>query len=85
VTCLSGGQRGLDRFVITHFTDEYDVRILSQRAAQCFSKRTRIDVNFTLRYERLLVAMQKLNRIFNRDDMTAARCVDAVDHCCERG
>src|SRR5215213_4813463 len=77
-------QRSLNRLVIAHFTDEYDIRILSQRTAQCFRERTRIDVNLALRYKRLLVAMQKLDRIFDRDDVTATCRVDAIDHRGER-
>jgi hypothetical protein len=70
--------------VVAHFTDENHVRILSQCAAQSFRKRTCIDVDFALRDERLLVAMQKLDRVFDGDDVSAARGVDAIDHRRER-
>src|SRR5205085_7947965 len=66
--------------MVAHFTYEYHVWILSQRTAQGFGERTRIDVDFTLRHKRLLVAMQKFDRIFDGDDVTAARRVNAIDH-----
>src|SRR5215218_5292169 len=80
MACFGGSQCGFDRFVITHLTDEYDVGILSQRAAKSFGEGARINVDFTLRYKRLLVAMEKLNRILDGHDMPAARTVDAINH-----
>src|SRR5215212_541457 len=66
--------------MIAHFADEYDVGILSQRAAESFGKGTCIDVDLTLGQERLLIAMQELNRILDGHDVPAARRVDAIDH-----
>ena len=52
-----GSQCSFDRFVVAHFADEDDVGILSLRPAQGFRERTCINVNFSLRYKRHLVAM----------------------------
>jgi hypothetical protein len=84
VTGFRSRQCCFNRFVITHFTDEYDIGILAQCATKSFRERTCIDVDFALRHKRMLVAMQKLDWIFDGDDVTTAGGVDAVDHRRER-
>jgi len=52
---------------------------LTQRSPQRRRERRRIAVQLALVDRGLLVLMQKLNRIFNREDMFGARLVDQVD------
>jgi hypothetical protein len=64
--------------VVAHLADENHVRVLSQRAAQGFGKRARVNVHFSLRDEGLPVLVQKLYGVFDGDYVAAACRVDAV-------
>ena len=61
-----------DRLEVAHFADEDDVRILAQRAAQRVGERLRVDGDFALVDDRLLVAMEELDRILDGHHVRAA-------------
>src|SRR5262245_19092565 len=79
VARLGSHKCGVNRFKIAHFTDEDHIRVLTKRAAQSFAERLGDDFYFTLTDERLLVAMQKFDGIFDRNDVLSAIRVDVVD------
>jgi hypothetical protein len=82
---LGRQQRRLDGFEVAHFADEDDVGVLTQRAAQRQRERRRVDADFALVDDRLVVAVQVLDRVFDRHHVRAARGVDLVDHRRQRG
>ena len=53
--CNTKGE--LDRFQITHFADEDDVRILSQTGSKGIAERIRIGSKLSLRNDTVLVRM----------------------------
>ena len=80
VSGLGGEQRRFDRFEVAHLADEDDVGILAQRAAQRVRERRRVDRDLALVDDRLVVAVQVLDRVLDRHDVRRARRVDVVDH-----
>ena len=85
VTGGGRGQRQLDRFMIAHFTDEQDIRIFTERAAQCSRERARVNADFAMLHETILAAMHKFDRIFDRDDVVVPLQVRVIHHRRERG
>ena len=69
MTGFSRHQGGLDRLMIAHLADKYDVRVLAQGRFQCRLKTLGVRTDFALIDDALLVAMKKLDRILNRHDM----------------
>ena len=65
-------ERRLDRLVVAHFADEDDVGVLPQRAAQGDREALRVDVDLALVDDRLLVAVQELDRVLDRHDVLVA-------------
>ena len=85
VAGLGGVQRRLDRFEVAHFADEDDVGVLAQGGAQRVRERLRVDRDLALVDDRLVVAVQVLDRVLDRHHVRLARGVDVVDHRGERG
>ena len=77
-------ERRVERFEISNFADEDDVRVLAQHAAQRLAERRRVGADFALVDVAVDVAMQELDRILDRDDVRAAILVDVLDHRRER-
>ena len=73
VAGLGREQRRLDRLEVAHFADQDDVGILAQRAAQRLRERLRVDRDLALVDDRLVVAVQELDRILDRHDVRRAR------------
>ena len=80
MTCLRGEQGGGNRFQVAHFADQDDVRILAKCSAQGGGEVRGIYFDLALVDEAFLVAVQKLDRVFDGDDVVGALGVDAVDH-----
>ena len=80
-----GGQRQLDRFQIAHFTDEKDVRVFAQRAAQGGGERVRVHADFAMLHQAILAAMHELDRVFDRDDVIVPLHVGVIHHRRQRG
>src|SRR5216684_4633544 len=85
VAGFGGEQRGGNGFEVAHFADENDVGILTQCGAQGSRKVGGVDFDFALVDEAALVAMQKLDGVFDGDEVVGAIGIDAVDHGGERG
>ena len=77
-------ERRVERFEISNFADQDDVGILPQHAAQRLAERRRVGADLALIDVAVDVAMQELDRIFDRDDVGAAVLVDVLDHRRER-
>ena len=84
VAGLGRGDRGLDRLVVAHLADQDHVGVLSQRAPERGGEAPGVDLHLALVDDRLLVAVQELDRVLDRDDVLAALGVDVVDHRGER-
>ena len=65
-------ERGVERFEIANLTDEDDVGILTQHAAQRLREARRVGADLALVDVRVDVAMQELDRILDRDDVRVA-------------
>ena len=76
-----GGKR--DR--VAHFTDHHDVGILPQRGAQAGVESFRVETDFALLDDRLVVLEHVLDGVFHRDDVFAEIRVYVLDHGGERG
>ena len=84
VACFSNAQCHLDRLEITHFADQHDVGILSKCSSESRAKRMRIGRNLTLIYNAILMIMQKLDRVLDRQNMIVTLDIDLIDHRCKR-
>src|SRR6185437_3354275 len=73
---IKGKLAGLALF---EFPDGDHIRYLPQRRAHRMSNARRVTVQFPLMNGRLLVVMQKFDRVFNGYDVTFGRAVDVVD------
>src|SRR6185369_5058937 len=72
-----------DRLTIAHFTDEYDFRRLPQRGTKRDGEAGRVRVKLALVDRGVLVRVQKLDRIFDRDDVVVVNLVNQVDDRCQ--
>ena len=84
VTGLGGAQGRGDGLLVAHLADQDHVRVLAQHPPQGLRERGRVEADLALVHDRLLVAVQVLDRVLDRDDV-ARRSVDVVDHGGERG
>src|SRR5690606_23638682 len=82
---LGGLERDVERDLVSDLADEDDIRVLPERRAQSVRERPRIDADLALADARLVVLVEKLNRVFDRDDVERLRAVQVTDHRCERG
>ena len=73
-------ERHLDRFLVAHFAHQNHFRRLPQSGAQGNRKTWRIGVEFALVNRRILVCVQKLDRIFDGDDVVGLRLINQIDN-----
>ena len=79
---MSRGRRRqcqFDGFEVAHFTDENDVGIFTQRAAQRRGKRFRVQADFAMIDQAALALVHEFDRIFDRDDVILPDLVRVVD------
>ena len=79
---LGGREDGGHGFGVAHFTDEDDVRILAEDAAEGVDEIGSVAANFDLLHDGLQVGVMVFDGVFNGHDVIAAAVVDVVD---ERG
>ena len=84
VSCLGSLYGNLYCLQVTHLTDKDNIRIFTQCRAQGGGKALGMVVDFPLVDETLLVRMNKLYRVFNRDYVFRPGSVYEIDHCCQR-
>src|SRR6185503_3258184 len=80
VARLRDRQRCLDRLEVAHFADEHDVGVLPQRILQRGLEAEGVRTHFALVDDARLVAMDELDGVFYRDDVTLELFVHLVDH-----
>src|SRR5687768_928130 len=85
MACFSRDKSGLYRFKVPHFAHEDHVWVLSQAAAKGLGKRTGVHIHLSLCDERLLVLMEKLDRVLDGYDVAVSLLVNMVDHRRQRG
>ena len=76
---------GADGFKVAHFADQDHVGILTERSAQRHTEGGSVDVNFTLVYESLFVAVQEFDRVLDGDNVIGASGIDVVDQGSQTG
>ena len=84
VARLCGFERDFGRLVVAHLADEYDLRRLPQCRAKRRRKVFRVRADLALVDGRVLVRVQKLNRVFDGDDVVVVLLVDEVNDGGER-
>ena len=85
VAGLRDGERRLDRFQVPHLADEDDVGVLPKDVFERLLEPLRIGVDLPLVHEALLVRVEILDRVLDRDDVLLPLVVDLVDHRREGG
>ena len=80
VARFGGVQCGFERLGITHFTDQHDVRVFTDKGTKTGLEVQHVDADFTLVNRGLLVFEDVLDRIFERHDVDALAIVDVVEH-----
>ena len=73
-------QRHFDRLAIAHLAEQNHFRRLPQRGPQSQRKIRRIRMQLALMNGRILVLVQKLDRIFDRNDVIKLCLVNQIDH-----
>ena len=84
VAGLGRGQRGADRLQVAHLADEDHVGVLAQRGLEAEREGLRVGAQLALVDDALLVRVQELDRVLDREDVLVARLVDLVDDRGER-
>ena len=77
-------QRRLDRLEISHFSDQHDIGVLAEGCSQGRGKTAGVDPHFPLVDDPLFVRVEILDRILDREDVTATNDIDRVDQCGQR-
>ena len=85
VAGFGGEQGGGNGFEVAHFADEDDVGVLTKCGAERGGKVGGVHFDFALIDKAALVAMEKLDGVFNGDEVIRAIGVDAVNHRGESG
>ncbi len=80
VASFGSQQSGRNGFQVAHFADQNYIRILTESGAQCGREIRGVHFDFALVDETTLVAMQKLDRVLDGDQVIGPRGVDAVNH-----
>ena len=74
------GNRMLHRFAVANLAHQNHIRRLAQGIFQRRFPAIGVQTDFTLCNYAILVRMDKLNRVFNRDDMTVGLRVSPIHH-----
>ena len=82
---LGGLERRLGGLAVAQLADQDHVGVLAQHAPEGLVERLGVDPNLALVDDALLVVVEELDRILDRDDVLPARAVDVADHRGERG
>ena len=80
VAGLGRGQRGRDRLEVAHLAHEDHVGVLAKGCLQAEREALCVVADLALVDHALLVAVQELDRVLDREDVLLALLVDLVDH-----
>lgn len=81
---FGGGHGDADRLVIAHLAEQDDVGRLAERGAQRRHIALGVGRDLPLADDGMLVPVEELDGVLQRDDVGAAGVVDRVDHAGER-
>ena len=84
VAGLGGGQGRRHRLEVAHLAYEDHVRVLAEGGLEPLGEGGRVGSELALVDDALLVAVQELDRVLDREDVLVALLVDPVDHRGER-
>src|SRR5882724_2954285 len=84
VTGLRSGERGRDRLEVAHLAHEDHVGVLAESGTQSLAEARCIGPDLALVDDAAFVAVQKLDRVLDREDVLRAVPVDLVDDGGER-
>src|SRR2546425_688392 len=85
VAGLGDGERRRDRLEITHLADQHDVGVLPQRVLERGREAVGVRADLALVHDAGLMAVDELDRVLHRDDVSLQLLVDLVDHRREGG
>ena len=80
---LRDSQGGRHSLKVAHLTDKDDIGVLPEDMLECGSEIVRIGLDFPLVYDAVLVRVDILDRILDRDHMSVTLLVDLVDQAGE--
>jgi hypothetical protein len=75
----------LNRLKVAHFADQHDIGILPQGVFQRGGEALRVAADFSLIDDAVLVLVNELDRVLDRDHVPLQLLVDLVEHRGERG
>ena len=81
---LGSLERGLSRLRVAELADQDRVGILAEHAPQRLGEVRGVEPDLALVDDAVVVGMEDLDRVLDRDDVLVARAVDVVDHRRER-
>src|SRR5829696_1191105 len=79
VAGLGGRERGRDRLEVAHLAEEDHVGVLAERAAKRVCEGRRVGADLALVDDAVLVPVEELDRVLDRDDVIRPGPVDLVD------
>ena len=85
MTGFCGGYGCIDGLEVTHFSDQDNVRVLTESRSQGTCEAVYVLPDLTLVYHGLLVGVQILDRVLDCDDVAVLGTVDVVYHRRKRG
>ena len=80
MTGFGGCHSHVDGLVITHFPEKDDVGALAERRTESCHVVFRVHVDLPLAHDGAFMAVQKFQRILQRDDMRIPCLIDVIDH-----
>ena len=80
MSCLSGSKRCHNGLIITHLTHKDNIRVLTQRTAQCRGKIHNISSRLPLMDQGHFALIRVLDRVLNSDHMFCPGLIDMFDH-----
>ena len=83
MTGLGCGNRCTDRLLITHLTDEDNIRILTKCGTDTVRKRKGIKSDLSLVNNGVLMLMKVLDRVLQSNDMLFTILIDHIDQGCQ--
>jgi hypothetical protein len=75
---------GLNCLQVSHFTDQDDVRVLTENVSKGGAKTFCIGIHLSLIDDALLMSVKIFDRILNGNDVRASFVIDLVNHCGQR-
>src|SRR3989338_7265056 len=85
MTCLRYSEYGSGRFVIPHFANENDIRVLPEHIFQSSGKRAGIAAKLTLSDGGLVIGVNIFDRVFDGNYAATLKAVQMVNHSAQSG